>query len=82
MRGHVAEQPGGVAGVTSIFIFISGATLLVYSAERLIGSLVGVSRQSHRLRIRPVAWGVSTFCGGAWRAVDRTGPVGAPLGCG
>jgi len=30
--------------VTSIFIFISGATLLVYSAERLIGSLVGVSR--------------------------------------
>jgi cation:H+ antiporter len=28
----------------SIFIFISGATLLVYSAERLIGSLVGVSR--------------------------------------
>jgi cation:H+ antiporter len=30
--------------VISIFIFISGATLLVYSAERLIGSLVGVSR--------------------------------------
>jgi cation:H+ antiporter len=30
--------------LTSIFIFISGATLLVYSAERLIGSLVGVSR--------------------------------------
>ncbi len=30
--------------MTSIFIFISGATLLVYSAERLIGSLVGVSR--------------------------------------
>jgi cation:H+ antiporter len=30
--------------VTSIFIFISGATLLVYSAERLIGALVGVSR--------------------------------------
>jgi cation:H+ antiporter len=30
--------------VTSIFIFISGATLLVYSAERLIGSLVGISR--------------------------------------
>jgi cation:H+ antiporter len=30
--------------VTSIFIFISGTTLLVYSAERLIGSLVGVSR--------------------------------------
>ena len=28
----------------SIFIFISGATLLVYSAERLIISLVGVSR--------------------------------------
>jgi cation:H+ antiporter len=28
----------------SIFIFISGATLLVYSAERLISSLVGVSR--------------------------------------
>jgi cation:H+ antiporter len=30
--------------MTSIFIFISGATLLVYSAEWLIGSLVGVSR--------------------------------------
>ena len=30
--------------MTAIFIFISGATLLVYSAERLIGSLVGVSR--------------------------------------
>jgi cation:H+ antiporter len=28
----------------SVFIFISGATLLVYSAERLIGSLVGISR--------------------------------------
>ena len=28
----------------SIFIFISGTTLLVYSAERLINSLVGVSR--------------------------------------
>jgi cation:H+ antiporter len=35
---------GGIASVTSIFIFISGATLLVYSAERLIGSLVGISR--------------------------------------
>jgi cation:H+ antiporter len=32
------------AEMTSIFIFISGATLLVYSAERLVGSLVGVSR--------------------------------------
>ena len=30
--------------MTSIFIFISGATLLVYSAERLIISLVGISR--------------------------------------
>jgi cation:H+ antiporter len=30
--------------VSSIFIFISGATLLVYSAERLIGSLIGASR--------------------------------------
>ena len=30
--------------MTSIFIFISGTTLLVYSAERLIGSLVGMSR--------------------------------------
>jgi cation:H+ antiporter len=30
--------------MTSIFTFISGATLLVYSAERLIGSLVGMSR--------------------------------------
>jgi cation:H+ antiporter len=30
--------------MSSIFIFISGATLLVYSAERLISSLVGVSR--------------------------------------
>jgi cation:H+ antiporter len=28
----------------SVFIFISGATLLVYSAERLISSLVGISR--------------------------------------
>src|SRR5262245_42703110 len=35
---------GGIERVISIFIFISGATLLVYSAERLIGSLVGVSR--------------------------------------
>jgi cation:H+ antiporter len=31
-------------GMSAIFVFISGATLLVYSAERLIGSLVGVSR--------------------------------------
>ena len=30
--------------MTSVFIFISGTTLLVYSAERLISSLVGVSR--------------------------------------
>ena len=30
--------------MTSIFIFISGATLLIYSAERLIGSLVDASR--------------------------------------
>jgi cation:H+ antiporter len=30
--------------VTSIFIFISGATLLVYSAEKLIGYLVAASR--------------------------------------
>ena len=30
--------------MASIFIFISGATLLVYSAERLIISLVGISR--------------------------------------
>ena len=30
--------------MTSIFIFISGATLLIYSAERLIGALVGASR--------------------------------------
>jgi cation:H+ antiporter len=30
--------------MTSIFTFISGTTLLVYSAERLIGALVGVSR--------------------------------------
>ena len=30
--------------MTSIFIFISGATLLVYSAEQLIGALVGISR--------------------------------------
>jgi cation:H+ antiporter len=30
--------------MSSIFIFISGAALLVYSAERLIDSLVGVSR--------------------------------------
>jgi cation:H+ antiporter len=38
------DARGGSASVTSIFIFISGATLLVYSAERLIGSLVGISR--------------------------------------
>ncbi len=30
--------------MTAIFTFISGTTLLVYSAERLISSLVGVSR--------------------------------------
>ena len=30
--------------MTSVFIVISGATLLVYSAERLISSLVGISR--------------------------------------
>ena len=30
--------------MTSIFIFISGATLLVYSAERLISALIGASR--------------------------------------
>jgi cation:H+ antiporter len=30
--------------MTSIFIFVSGAALLVYSAERLIGSLVAASR--------------------------------------
>ena len=30
--------------MTSIFIFISGATLLVYSAEKLIGFLVNASR--------------------------------------
>jgi cation:H+ antiporter len=35
---------GGIERLISIFIFISGATLLVYSAERLIGSLVGISR--------------------------------------
>jgi cation:H+ antiporter len=31
------------SGLTSIFIFISGATLLVYSAERLIDCLVGAA---------------------------------------
>jgi cation:H+ antiporter len=30
--------------MTSIFIFVSGTALLVYSAERLIGSLVGAAR--------------------------------------
>jgi cation:H+ antiporter len=39
-RGATGKEPG----ITSIFIFISGATLLVYSAERLIGYLVGASR--------------------------------------
>src|SRR5699024_12654863 len=29
------------SGITAIFIFISGATLLIYSAEKLIGYLVG-----------------------------------------
>lgn len=35
---------GAVAGVSSIFVFISGAALLVYSAEKLIGNLVGSAR--------------------------------------
>jgi cation:H+ antiporter len=42
--GQVAEPARGSCGMSSIFIFISGATLLIYSAERLISSLVGVSR--------------------------------------
>jgi cation:H+ antiporter len=32
-----------MTGITSIFIFISGATLLMYSAEKLIGSLIGAA---------------------------------------
>ncbi|HEV2121793.1 MAG TPA: sodium:proton exchanger, partial [Chloroflexota bacterium] len=32
-----------VSGITSIFIFISGAVLLIYSAEKLIGYLVGAA---------------------------------------
>jgi cation:H+ antiporter len=39
-----SPRVGGISSVISIFIFISGATLLVYSAERLISSLVGISR--------------------------------------
>lgn len=31
------------SGIASIFIFISGATLLIYSAEKLIGYLVGAA---------------------------------------
>jgi cation:H+ antiporter len=31
------------SGITSIFIFISGAVLLIYSAEKLIGYLVGAA---------------------------------------
>lgn len=31
------------AGITSIFIFISGAVLLIYSAEKLIGYLIGAA---------------------------------------
>lgn len=33
----------GASGITSIFIFISGAVLLIYSAEKLIGYLVGAA---------------------------------------
>lgn len=33
----------GAFGITSIFIFISGAVLLIYSAEKLIGYLVGAA---------------------------------------
>lgn len=34
------EEAGGI---TSIFIFIAGATLLIYSAEKLIGYLIGAA---------------------------------------
>jgi cation:H+ antiporter len=40
-EGEGGEADGeGSSGISSIFIFISGATLLVYSAEKLIGYLV------------------------------------------
>ncbi len=32
-----------MTGITSIFIFISGATLLMYSAEKLVGNLIGAA---------------------------------------
>lgn len=38
--GEGREGEEGSAGLSSIFIFISGAALLVYSAEKLIGYLV------------------------------------------
>lgn len=37
-EGEAGE--GGTSGISSIFIFVSGAALLVYSAEKLIGYLV------------------------------------------
>ena len=43
--GRKSTLAGGIVSVTSILIFISGATLLIYSAERLIGALVGISRE-------------------------------------
>jgi cation:H+ antiporter len=39
-QGNVASQGGEIAGISAIFVFISGAALLVYSAEKLIGYLV------------------------------------------
>jgi cation:H+ antiporter len=39
-RGNEAGGRGEISGVSSIFVFISGAALLVYSAEKLIGYLV------------------------------------------
>jgi cation:H+ antiporter len=39
----MAKEVKGASGITSIFIFISGAVLLIYSAEKLIGYLIGAA---------------------------------------
>lgn len=47
--GQVAEPEGEAAGMTSIFLFVSGATPRVDSAERLIGSFATAIGRLHRL---------------------------------
>ena len=43
MRPLGWAEPKGGSTITSIFIFISGAVLLKYSAEKLIGYLIGAA---------------------------------------